>query len=433
MKILRDYLLEIILAIISFSLLLLLLLPYFSGYKIQTDYSDALTTLSKSAGLSLETVSYQRNWFSSNARLIAKNSRQEIVFEVIQEIVHGPLYLGLILQGRSPVVNMVVKGHFIMAEPVQGSEQYAVFLSSLSPVTLSAYMDYDGDAVISLQASGNTTKKEDSSQFQIKTVSLDMEYTASSDQLEGELIIPELSFYGKQFVELENLMFGFEQVFLANKSGDMVLSFSSLKFKHLQRIVDLRKVSARIKRSVNAGLHDLGFDLNVSKLNVFNEQVNNLSLRMLVSGLDLTGVSFFTRESNLASSLKDQMFSLIRIKPFSFFSEHGAMRSELSLTTEVDQVSDNEEFWSNKSLSLNAELTPAVFRRIYELSSDYSESEKNSFDVFKNRLYKLNYIDNSLGKVKINISGKNKNFVVNNHSLSYEKLSNTLESSVFRN
>jgi len=433
MKILRDYLLEIILAIISFSLLLLLLLPYFSGYKIQTDYADALATLSKSTGLSLETVSYQRHWFSSDARTIAKNSRQEIVFDAVHEIVHGPLYLGLILQGRSPVINMMLKGHVIMARPVKESEQYAVFLNSLAPVTLSAYMDYDGDAVISLEASAKDAKKEGSGQFHIETVNLDMEYIASSDQLKGEINISELSFYGKQFVELENLMLGFEQTLLSNQTGDMVLSFSSLKFKHLQRIVDLRKVSARIKRSVNAGLHDLGFDLNVSKLNVFNEQINNFSLRMLVNGLDATWLSFLNRERDLVSSLKDQVFSSISIKPLNFFSEHGAMKSELVLTTESDSASDNEEFWSNKSLSFNAELTPAVFRRIYELSSDYSESEKNSFDVFKKRLFKLNYIDNSLGKVNINISGKNKNFVVNNHSLSYEKLSNTLEYSVFRN
>jgi len=432
MKILRDYLLEIVLAIVSFLLLLLLLLPYFSGHKIQTDYSDVLTTLGKSTGLSFEAVSYQRNWFSSNARLIAKDSNQEIVFEAVHEIVHGPLYLGLLLQGRSPVVNMVIKGHIIMAMSVQESEQYRKFLNVISPVALSVYMDYDGDAVVSLSATGKTAQTGGSSQFHIKTVELDMEYMASSDRLEGELVIPELSFYGKQFIELENLMFGFEQELSANKTGDMVLSFASLKFKYLQQIVDLRKVSARVKRVINAGLLDLGFDLNISKLNIFNEQLNSFSLGMLVSGLDLTGVSFFKHEYDLGLLLNEQAFTSLKVEPFGFFSEHGVMTSELMLTTEADHVPENEEFWSNKSVGFNAELTLAVFRRIYELASLYSETEMNSFDVFKKRLFKLNYIDNSLGKVNINISGKNKNFIVNNHNLSYEKLSNTLKSSIFR-
>lgn len=349
MNVFRDYWLEIALAVVSVFLLLLSVLPYFSGYIIQADYSNLVKKISNGTDFSFEVVSYERHWFRSDAKLIVKNADQEALFEFNHQIIHGPLYLGLILEGQSPFVNMVIQGNML---PKNIPDDYVfTTISSEFIVQIKAYVAFNGDVYANLSIPENKVIKT-LVVTEAKKIDFDLYYTEHENRYKGEIHIPELLSSGKSFFELENLILSFDEVYKNNVIvGDLVLSFDLMKLKVKSRIIDFRRVSARFEHSMDKSLLDLDVDLKMSKINLFNEQVNSLSLDLGLNDFNLLQVNEFGME------LDKYTFTSFSVKSLNFYSEHGAYAMNAQIKRkEVDSMISSNYFSDKQSdveVSLN--------------------------------------------------------------------------------
>ena len=438
MNIIRDYLLEIVLAIVSFILLLLLVLPYFSGYKIQSDYSGLINSVSQNTGLSFEVVEFQRHWFRSDARLLVKDKRHQALFEFKHQIIHGPLYLGLLLEGRSPLVNMVIKGT-ISPDNIQQGLFSKVLLSS-QPVQVKAYIGFNNDAVASILMPAINDKVAGVT-YQTEKFNVDLQYYPDESRFKGEISIPALISYDQSRLELEDFILNFDEVITNDGfSGDIVLSFGLLKFISKQRVIDFRKVSARFKNAMKNNSLDMGVDINVSKINLFNEQINSLSFGLLVNKLNLTRVKedfvFFKNSATISDDELDfsrYEYESLKIDPFNFYSEHGTFLVSMMLKTNGNNFVKNTNYFSDKDAELDVSLSLGLFKRVYEIISSNTSVSLQQFNLFARKMLKLNYMTRNLDKLKVNIFAKDDVFVINDQKVNFNDLSNNFMSNVFLN
>lgn len=424
MSAIRDYFLEIVLTIVSLFLLLLLVLPLFSGYKIQSDYSVLVKALSKGTGLTFEVVSFQRHWFRSDAKLIAKNLKHDVLFEFNHQIIHGPLYLGLVLDRRSPFVNMVIKGSALPGEQLK--ELSLVVNVPVKKIDVEAYIGFNEDVVANVSISsvlnGYTALNQD------KVIELDLRYMSQEGRYQGEVHVPELLLHSRSFFELENFILSFDEVYRDDVlAGDIVLSFDLLKLKINNRIVDFRKVSARVESAIKNSLLDMELDINISKVNLFNEQVNSLSFGLEFDALDVLDIN----ENKM--NFKSYTYEMLKIKPFDFYSEHGVFSVNAEVNRDSSPLLDSLSYFSNKSANVDVSLSTSLLRRIYEVVSLNIDVPLQDVDIFIENMLKQNYLKKYSDKVKFKISGKDDALVINDKRSSFGHLSNRFISNILPN
>ena len=425
MSVFRDYWLEIVLAVVSVFLLLLSVLPYFSGYIIQADYSHLVKKISNGTDFSFEVVSYERHWFRSDAKLIVKNADQATLFEFNHQIIHGPLYLGLLLEGRSPFVNMVIKGSML---PKNMTDDYVFrIVSSEIMVHIKAYVAFNGDVYANLSIPESKVNKN-LVVAETKKIDFDLYYTEHENRYKGEIHIPELLSSDQSFFELENLILSFDEVYKNNAIvGDLVLSFDLMKLKVKSRIIDFRRVSARFEHSLGKSLLDLDVDLKMSKINLFNEQVNSLSLSLGLNDFNLLQVNEFGVE------LEKYAFTSFSVKSLNFYSEHGtyAMNAQVKRKEADPIVALN--YFSDKRSDVEVSLNLKLFRRIYEIVSSNIDVSTQNVNVFLRSMLKLKYLNLHLDKMKVKISGDNDIFIINDKKTDLDHLTENFMSNILIN
>lgn len=425
MEYIRGYLLEILLGIISFILLLLMVLPYLSGYTIQSDYSQLIKLFSKDKALSFEVISYERHWFKSDAMLIVKDEERNVLFEFNHQIIHGPLYLGLILDGRSPFVNMVIKGGASLDK--LPSEIYSVFLEPENQVYINAYVGFNSDIVANVSISEVNIKNEPHARLNQK-IKLNLQYDSQNSHYKGEVSIPKLLSNNKSFFELENFILNFDEQYKDKvASGDVVLSFDLLKLKLNSRILDFRKVSARFENSIVNELLDVDLDINVSKINLFNEQINSLSFGLEAEKIDLKFIDQRLVDFNR------YVFQSLKITPFDLYTEHGVFSAHAVIKNNPDDVVTPKNFFSDKSSSMEAALSMNLLRRIYEVVSLNSNIPMKNVDAFIKKMFELKYVDRHLNRVKVKVSAMNNVFIINDVKTDFDHLRDEIMSSVLPN
>lgn len=425
MKFIRGHILEILLGIISFILLLLMVLPYLSGYKIQSDYSQLIKLFSKGNALSFEVISYERHWFKSDAMLIVKDQERNVLFEFSHQIIHGPLYLGLVLDGHSPFVNMVIKGGASLDK--LPSEIYSVFLEPENQVNINAYVGFNSDIVAKFSILEANINNELHTKLNQK-IELNLQYDSQNSHYKGEVLIPRLASNDETFFELENFTLNFDEQY-NNKvaSGDVVLSFDLLKLKLNSRILDFRKVSARFENSIVNELLDVGFDINVSKINLFNEQINSLSFGLEAEKFNLQFMD------QMHVGFNGYVFQSLKIKPFDLYTEHGVFSAHAVIKSNLDDTVIPKNFFSDKSTSLEAVLSMSLLRRIYEVVSLNSVVPMKNVDAFVKKIFELKYVDRDLSRVRLKVSAMNNVFIVNDVKTDFDHLRDEIMSSVLPN
>lgn len=425
MNVFRDYLLEIVLAVISIFLLLLSILPYFSGYKIQADYSDFVKTISNGTGLSFEVVAYERHWFRSDAKLIVKNGDKNILFEFVHQIIHGPFYIGLIFEGQSPFVNMVIQGDIHPKDILDDYFSKTKFTELI--VNMKAHVAFNGDVYANLSIP--ETKANKALVFpNAKKIDFDMYYTAHENRYKGEIFVSEILPSEQLFFELENLILSFDEIYEKGVIvGDLVLSFDLMKLKVKNRIIDFRKVSARFEHSIDKSLLDLDVDLKISEINLFNEQVNGLSLDLGLNDFSLLQVNRF------GMKLDKYAFSSFSVNPLNFYSEHGAyaMTAQVKKKELSSMVPLN--YFSDKKSDIDVDLNLRLFRRMYEIVSSNFDVSTENVNVFLRSMLKLKYLNLHLDKMKVKISGENNIFFINDKKTDLDNLTENFMSNILLN
>lgn len=437
MMIIRDYLLEIVLAIFSLTLLLLSILPYFSGFKIQSDYAQLIGSVSKNTGLIFEVVSFEKHWFSSNAELMVKDRDDQLLYKFKHKIIHGPLYLGLLLDGRSPIVSMVIKGAIL---PAKIDQSFLSKILSANPVQVSAYVSFNGDDEAAFLLPP-INEKIDGVTIQTGTINFDLKYYSQENRFKGDVTIPSLLLYEQSHMEIEHFILNFDETISNNDvAGDVVLSFDALKIKLMHKVFNMKSVSTRLRNSIANGLLNLELDINASKVNLFNEQINSLSFDLGVENLDIGNIkkdiTFFTKNKLYFENgfdIAKYEFDVLKMDHFNFFSEHGTFSASILMKNSGEKGLNQTNYLATKNTTLGVTLSAALFNRIYEIVfSNIGVPVKKADVVIKNML-KLHYLDKNLDKFKMNLSGKGNVFIINDQRVGFDELSNNLMLNIFSN
>ena len=106
---------EILIWIFVLLLVVVVASPFALGFKIKTDYSALTQKISDMMQIDLSIVKYDRGYFSSDVTMDVQIPGVPASFQFKEKIIHGPVYLGLINQGKSPFVAAVIKGELLQA------------------------------------------------------------------------------------------------------------------------------------------------------------------------------------------------------------------------------------------------------------------------------------------------------------------------------
>lgn len=436
MKLFRDYFYEMILAVISFILLILLIAPYWFGYKMQTDYEIVLKSLSDNTDYSYEVISFQRGWFSTDADLLVKNSSNESLFYLKHQIIHGPVYLGLLLEGNSPIVSMVIKGVVI---PFANKDNlFSALFADTNRIGVHAVIHSNTDAVLTLNVP-DINQNIGTTKYELKDFDFILKYFSDSNRYQGELNSKQIKVVGASVFDVSNLILSFDQIITKdNFDGDLVLSFSSMKTKLAGQMLDIKQLSSRLRNNKASNLIGLDVDTNASVINIFNEQINGLSLGIEMSGVEYSYIRDKVvrmiagdADENLSVADDYSFFTAINIEPFNFITEHGSFSSKLLLTNTQATSNLESRYFMKVKPTLELVVGDTLLKRIYEIIVNKYNFNATKANQFIHSMIKINYLEKNSNKFQLRLSNKEEKFMVNDLLVDHDDLKSSFSSAFF--
>ena len=436
MKAIKNYIFEILLAVISLCLLVLLVAPYWFGYQMQASYENIIESFSENTGYSYEVVSFDRGWFSTEADLLVKTPENQSLFYFRHQIIHGPVYLGLMLDGDSPFVNLVINGQLLSAS---GSDHLLAKLirNNEYPVRVKMAQRMNDDALVEFDIP-DISQKISGVMYKLEEAKLDFDYLAELGRFQGELKLKSLAIQNQSAIEISQLILNFNQLLTSDSfAGDFVVSLDGLKLKLFEQLTSFRQVSSRIKNKKQANLMDLDIDLNTSTINAFNEQINSLSLGIGFSSIyyELFKTQFFKvlYFSEQDSAFDFNFFEQVKINPFSFFSEHGSFTSNLELNANKPVSGKQQDFYHRYNTQFNLEVTDMLLKRIYEILTTSLDVKMNNVSVFVDKMQQQNYLEKHSNKYTIRLQSKDDKYLINDLLIPYQDFDTNISNAIFTN
>lgn len=434
MKYIRDHLIEIFLAVISFCLLVLIFAPYWFGYRMQSGYESFFESFTRHSNHSYEVVSFDRGWFSSEAVLLVKSSNNKKLFYFNHQIIHGPVYLGLVLQGQSPFVNLVIKGQLIPAKHTDNLFA-SLYEQNAEPVKLNVAMKMNGNAVFAFDIP-DIDRSLNGEQYKLEGAELRLEYFSESERYLGEFSAKDIVIPGALPVEVSRLIINFDQLISDQKiKGDIVLSLDSLKLRSAEQIFNINQFSARVQNQKISDLLDVQMTINASTINLFNEQANSLSLAIDTKSIVYNKLKDYLRSLS-SDSIKNEKqyfnaFSSFSIKSFSFFTDHGLFNSSLVIAPSTVSIASDKNFHEQYNTTLDMQVGDMLFKRIYEISTEVFSVKSKPGDKFINKLLQFNYIEKHQNNYIVRLLKKNNKYMINDLLIPYEDFDKNLSTAIF--
>lgn len=431
----RDYFLEIVLGVISLFVLILLVAPYVFGYVMQSNYGDRLQALSENTNLSFEVISYKRNWFNTTADLIVKNKQKETLFYINQQIVHGPLYLGLVLKGKSPWVTMLIKGNILFDS--NSNELLSELFPANNRVTIDAVMRLNDDVSFLLNFP-NVSNSFKNILYNFSTIDLTLGFSSEKNQFIGELNVRDFLMNGESLYEVKGFLLSFSQsVTDVGFSGDAVMSLDALKFKVNENIFNVKQLTSRVKNSKGPSSTGAKLDLKVSSINLFGEKVNSLTFKSDLAGIKYNSisdifVSLMNKEDlKIDLDVTNYHYDSLKVNRFDFFTGYGVFSSDLVIKKQKFVEDMGSNYFSSKLIDLNVSSTEILFNKIYQLlTMSYKATVFNTSKVVLKTLKNMKYIESNNNRLLFRLRNKDGKFIINDFFVTYDELMNNLSSAV---
>ena len=340
-------------------LLIMVVAPFALGFKIESDYSDLNKRMSDIFKVEIAISSYDRGYFSSQAVLDVQlpGFPEKIKFK--EKIIHGPIYLGLINQSKSPFVAAVVRGQ-IETSVVEDELLKSVFQGQ-SALLYQNLIDFAGNVDIhAYMPAINTDVISDGKLHHIESSALNigLKYNQSEQKIVGENKLNNLIVTSKnEKISLNNLELGFSGKMTENDllMGDSVLSFDELEIKSSEEQFVLRDFSISSVNSEAASLVNSQLRINARSLFFSNEKLGPIVLQLNANGLNAKSLLEMADanknlqlkfqsaipEEQMNAILAEKMMSLIpellsqaviSIDPLSVQSELGALQANMSFS-----------------------------------------------------------------------------------------------------
>ncbi|VAW60228.1 hypothetical protein MNBD_GAMMA11-2758 [hydrothermal vent metagenome] len=407
----RISILEILLWIFVLILILLSFTPFALGFKIKADYTRLVTDMAEILQVDLQILNYEQGLFSSEATLAIKLPDKQISIKFKEEIVHGPIYFGVLSQGRSPLVAAVVKGQIDISAEKQVMVQ-KVFVNKV-PLVYQHIIDFAGD--VETQAyipSVNTSFNDDEGTVSVQSsgMVINEHFSAASRQLSGDAKIPTLKIKTPTYsinVDGINLSFsggiGKNQIVI----GDSVISLNLFDIVSGAEQFTLRDFTIRSITSETGNLISSGS--NISALEVFasNQKFGPIKLDLNLNGVSAQGLNQLQviqdevaemkekglPEEQINSMMTGQIMGVIpelirqaevKIDPLSISSELGKLEANMDFALQgidADTPADPMFLLGAVSMDLNVSIDEPLLKQFvtWQLkSSDQASAYQGS-------------------------------------------------------
>lgn len=286
----RISLLEVFLWFIALILILLVASPFVLGFKIKQDYSFMLAEVASLSNAEIKIVSYERNFFSSDVVLSVGIPSTSLKFQFKENIVHGPVYLGLINQGKLPFVIAVASGEML---PVpEFSAQINQLFPGKSAMVYQNIIDLEGNltsegyvpAINAVLSAGENKIKINSSGISLKS-----RFLLRTSKLSGDVIWPAVSVVtGKDTLQLQELTLNYSGEIGHNglPVGDSVLAIKSMDYYANGDQLSLRSFNIQSISREHDNLLDTQLQMNALQVLASNVELGPLKFNFILNGLD---------------------------------------------------------------------------------------------------------------------------------------------------
>ena len=299
MSVKRITLLEVSLWLVAILMLFLVLSPYAIGMLVRQDYPTMLQNVARSLQGRVLIEEYEQGYFKSTIRYQLFFSPQAR-FDFREDIIHGPLYLGLINQGRSPFVAAVVQG-----------QSLATHVSAVlkpwfggSGFVYQNVMDYNGDTLIQAYLPANRQVlqyQQTPYQMSLSPMTAETFYRADKQRFSGEIKLPAVQLQsadagirGKK-IELSFMLLAGQGDLL---EGDGLLSLPYFEYQSSKEQVVLQNLIVQLQNVQQNGRYTLAMQLNTREAFASNERFGPLEINLSLFDLDKVGVSRYLSQGH---------------------------------------------------------------------------------------------------------------------------------------
>ena len=438
---------EIILWISVFLFILLALLPYGLGYKVKSDYSQLVDDFSQVLQLDIEIERYEQGFFSSDATLVI--NLPDMPIRLKEEIIHGPVYFGLLGQGKSPFVAAVVTGELEISEEQQSLVQK--IFAAQKPLVYQNIIGFSGDVDSQGYMPPIDTQFEDEMgviSIQSSGMIIDEHYTASTRTIKGEATNPMFKMQSAVFsVDAENLSVSFSGAMGANEImlGDSVMSIGLLNFDSGDDQIALKDIIVRSVTAESGDLINSDAQLSASEILASNQKFGPVKLNVSVNGLNAKSLAQLQElqkevDNQIAQGLPEEQAGAmmmgqamgvlpglvrqaeIKINPLSVNSELGKLEADMDFRLDGitdDTPADPMFLLTAISLDLNLSIDELFLKQIISWQLATAQEDQLSgtgMDMLPPDVMEKQVSENIQGMVK-------ENWLVKDEGVYFSKIS----------
>lgn len=355
----RISLAEILLWIMVLLLVVIAVSPIALGFKIKDDYTAMVQKMSDMMQADVQVVSYERGFFSSDVMLETRIPNYPLTLQFKEEVIHGPLYLGLLNQGKSPLVAAVVKGE--MLAPANAQPVFNKLFPGRSALVYQNIVDFSANVQSQAYVPAvNAVFDRETGPMNIQSSGLVLNtvYSAAAASISGEGQISQFSITtSDENLNNSGLRFSYSGKMGQNDIliGDSVISLSKLEFQSPEDQFAINNLTLRSVSSEQAALINSELMLNAREVLLDNSRFGPIAFNLSMNGLNAQAIRKIQSlqeemDSNLESGLPaeqvnammmGQMMTLlpdlfnqaeIRIDPLSIESELGGMQAQMEFS-----------------------------------------------------------------------------------------------------
>ncbi|MCW8957151.1 MAG: YdgA family protein [Gammaproteobacteria bacterium] len=285
----RISLTEVLLWLIVILLLLVVASPVALGFKIKSDYGLMVDKLSELIQTDIQIINYNRGFFASTALLEIRSPSIPIPIQFKEEIIHGPIYLGLINQGKSPFMGALVKGE--MLKPAGTEAIMLQLFGDQSPYVYQNIIDFVGNMNSeSYIPAINTAFQDEAGQTKINFsgMVLNTRYQSSSQSFTGEGRLNTLSLNSDEDINLRGLSISYSGKMGQNgiMVGDSVVSLPKLEVKSAEDQFAINNFTLRSVTTEQGNLLNSESMINAREIFLSNERFGPVAFNLSVNGLN---------------------------------------------------------------------------------------------------------------------------------------------------
>ena len=382
--------------------------PFIVGYKAKSDYANLINQLSKISNLDLQITNYSQGFFSSKATLALNlpSYSETLVFK--EEIVHGPVYLGLISQDKSPFVAAVINGKLDVESAA--FTKLTKLLSGNSPVFYQHLIGFNGNVDSQAYVPAiKTTINEGSESVNLESSgAIYTQFISSTDEsVKGELTVPLFEIKDNNFAMiLKDTVVSFSGKKGINQLmiGDSVISVGVLNIDSAHEQFAVKKLVVHSLSSEEGQMINSGAQISAREVLASNQKFGPVALNMSLNGLDVPsllqiekmklsldkqksqGVEADKINSLMINQLAEIMPALIKkakanINPLSVNSELGRLEAdmEFKLIGLAEQIPIDPIVLLNAiKFDLNISIDEPLIRKLFAWHLENIDDDKSS-------------------------------------------------------